>query len=130
MATDYTQDAKDALADIGEAGIDVTLTRKMPRVVEPINGTIRNGVDFQMTLSGIVKSPKTFRGNTGYDQTLEEASRLGRAKVFQCGAYGLASYPQGGDLVVINSITYKVHAVTTLQPGNVPILHSLTLIQQ
>ena len=105
------------------------LTRRDTSSFDPVNGELVS-VESTQLLVGLLKSPKTFRGNTGFDQTLEDASRLGRAKVFYCAAYGLQFRPQVADLVLINSVSFKIHAVTTLEPGGLPITHTLTLLQE
>lgn len=125
---DYLQDAKDAYADLKESGMEVDLLRNV-EVLDPVAGESTLGTPFTMTLTGLLKSPKTFRGNTGYDETLEAAARIGRAKVFYCAAYGLPEVPKIGDMVTIHDIAYKVHAITTLEPGGIAITHNLTLLQ-
>lgn len=126
----YIQDAKDALQSLKEDGLGVIWTIQDLTSFNPITG-VSTSTSSTQTIYGILKSPKTFRGNTGYDETLEKASRLGRAKVFYCAAFGLTGKPEPGDLITTpEGIIYKIHAVTSLQPGGIYITHTLTLLQQ
>lgn len=124
----YENIARNAFLTLQKSGVQIILSRVIS-TFDPVVGIETPTGVFTMTLTGILKSPKTFRGNTGYDEVLENAAMLGRAKVLYCAAHGLLEAPQLGDIVTISDISFKVHAITILEPGGLPITYSLTLIQ-
>lgn len=120
----YSATAKKTAAMIAKSGMAMTLRVTSAGEYDPITGTSTGETVTDYQCKGLLKTPgMNSAGVTFEDGTTIQASD----KSALVPAFGLAVKPNVGDRLIAGDVEWSVKLVQTLEPGGVPLLHTLYL---
>lgn len=126
MATiDYSLDAKEALADIKEAGKSVSISRETGGAVDSFTGVRTGGSTTAGTLH-VVELPK-LSGVSGEDYLNQYAEDMvkGKIRYLLAAAYGASFEPEVNDEIEMDSLKWEVLFCVPLRPADTSILYKI-----
>lgn len=132
-AADYSQEARDALESILEAGDELVLTRKAGGTFIPSTGGV-SGSTTQAQAVAAVSLPASGGTVQAFDDRMREEYVRGRLRFFLIAALkpdgtALDFDPQAGDLLTYLGKQWEVSGATPLAPSGTPILFNVGVME-